>query len=61
MMVLDVWCLCGYLHCWGGIGGFKVRFGEHELWRSKEGLYEEVPNVVQVVKLSTWSLVVVYM
>lgn len=46
----------------GGTGGFKVRIGEHELRRSKEGLHEEVPNnVMQVVELSTWNLVVVYM
>jgi hypothetical protein len=42
------------------MGGFEVRIGEHELRRSKEGLYEEVPNnVMQVVELSTWNLVVV--
>jgi hypothetical protein len=43
------------------MGGFEVRIGEHELRRSKEGLYEEVlpNNVMQVVELSTWNLVVV--
>jgi hypothetical protein len=66
VMVHEVWCLFGYLHCWGGgggggVGGFKVRFGEHELYKSKEGLYEEDSNVVQPVELSTWNLVVVYM
>ncbi len=56
------WCL---VFVWlssllGGMGGFEVRIGEHELRRSKEGLYEEVPNnVMQVVELSTWNLVVV--
>lgn len=49
----SAWCL---VFVWlssflGGTSGFKVRFGEHESWRSKEGLYEKVPNVVQMAKL----------
>lgn len=55
-------CLAIFIVGGGGTGGFKVRIGEHELRRSKEGLHEEVPNnVMQVVELSTWNLVVVYM
>jgi len=59
----SAWCL---VFVWlssflGGASGFKVRFGEHESWRSKEWLYEKVFNVVQEAKLSTWNLVVVYM
>lgn len=59
IIVLDVWCLFGYLHFWGELVVSKLDLVNTNHGGQRNDYMKR--SLVQEAKLSTWNLVVVYM